>query len=452
MPFIPHTQEDTKTMLDDIGELSIEALFDEIPEELRNGQLQATPAGMSEMAMLRLMNERARQDVVQMSFLGAGAYEHHIPGAVWELASRGEFMTAYTPYQAEASQGTLQLIYEFQTMMTRLTAMDVSNASVYEGASALAEAMLMAVRANKKSRSKRLLCAGNVHPRYLQTCRTIITNQQIDIQEIPWRQDRGTLDPGYLDGMQGEDFAGLVIASPNFFGGLEDVDYLTDWAHEQGMLVIGVVNPTALGLLRPPGEWGDAGADIVVGEGQPLGIPVASGGPYLGYMCCRKAIVRQMPGRIVGRTVDLDGKEGFTLTLQAREQHIRRARATSNICTNQGLLVTAASIYMSLLGDQGLYSVAARCHHNTALLAKKVLALGNVSLRFPEPFFHEVVFELPKRAADVLAGMSSQQILGGYDLGLFDNRLENCLLVNVTETKTGGDIEHFVQSLAHALE
>ena len=200
MPFIPHTQEDTKTMLDDIGELSIEALFDEIPEELRNGQLQATPAGMSEMAMLRLMNERARQDVVQMSFLGAGAYEHHIPGAVWELASRGEFMTAYTPYQAEASQGTLQLIYEFQTMMTRLTAMDVSNASVYEGATALAEAMLMAVRANKKSRSKRMLCAGNVHPRYLQTCRTIITNQQIDIQEIPWRQDRGSLDPGYLDG------------------------------------------------------------------------------------------------------------------------------------------------------------------------------------------------------------------------------------------------------------
>jgi glycine dehydrogenase subunit 1 len=451
MPFVPHTEDDQATMLDAIGVPAIESLFDEIPTALRSGRLEQIPEGISEMAMLRLMSERASEDVVALSFLGAGAYEHHIPSAVWDITTRGEFMTAYTPYQAEASQGTLQLIYEFQTMMSRLTDMEVANASVYDGATALAEAILMAVRANKKSRSKRLLCAGNVNPLYLEACRSIVGNQQIEIETIPWLDDTGTLDVSYLDARSDEDFAGLVIAYPSFFGGLEDVDYLTDWAHNHGQLVIGVMNPTALALLKPPGQWGESGADIAVGDGQPLGIPVASGGPYLGYMCCRKAIVRQMPGRIIGRTVDLDGKEGFALTLQAREQHIRRAKATSNICTNQGLLVTAATIYLSLLGDRGLHAVAVNSHNGLFGLLERLTKLDGVSLRFSAPYFHETVLQLPVSADVVLDKMLHAGVLGGFDLGRLDASLANCLLVNVTETKTEQDLDHYAALLAEIL-
>ena len=227
---------------------------------------------------------------------------------------------------------------------------------------------------------------------------------------------------------------------------------LTDWAHDQNMLLIAVVNPMALGILRAPGEWGQAGADIVVGEGQPFGIPVASGGPYLGYMCCNKAIVRQMPGRIIGRTLDQDGREGFTLTLQAREQHIRRGKATSNICTNQGLLVTAATIYLSLLGDRGLASVATECHNGMLALIDKCRVRLDIHPRFSGPVFHEVAFELPARAADVLAAMADQDVLGGYDLGEFDARLANCMLTNVTETRTEADLDRFVEALAVALK
>ncbi len=450
MPFVPHTIEDERIMLDAIGVKSIEELFDEIPNDLRAGELEQTPTSISEMELLRLMNERARSDEVSLSFLGAGAYEHHIPGAVWDLVSRGEFLTAYTPYQAEASQGTLQLIYEFQTMISRLTGMDLANASVYDGASALAEAILMAVRANRKSKSKKVLCAGNVHPRYISACRVIVGPQNIEIEIAGWDQVTGKLDTTALP--SGEDYAALVIPYPNFFGGLEDVDTLTDWAHKEGALVIGVVNPMALGLLTPPGSWGESGADIVVGEGQPLGIPVSSGGPYLGFMCCKQAVIRQMPGRIIGRTIDLDGKEGFTLTLQAREQHIRRAKATSNICTNQGLLVTAAVIYMSLMGDEGLHEVAKQSHRGLMSLLDRVIGIQGVELRFPGPYFHEAAVKLPIPAKEVVTALAKQDVLGGFDLGEMDTSLGDCLLVNVTETKTDSDIDHFISSLTLALE
>lgn len=452
MPFVPHTQDDEASMLNAIGVADIETLFDEIPAELRSGRLLGVPAGISEMAMLRLMAERSAADSSGISFIGAGAYEHHIPSVVWDVASRGEFLTAYTPYQAEASQGTLQLIYEYQTMMSRLTGMEVANASVYDGASALAEAMLMGVRANKKSKSRRILCAGNIHPHYLKTCRTIVTNQQIEIDTVDWSEEYGTLSSSLWREREDQDYAALVVSYPNFFGGLDDVGKLTDWAHDQNMVLIAVVNPMALGILRAPGEWGQAGADIVVGEGQPFGIPVASGGPYLGYMCCNKAIVRQMPGRIIGRTLDQDGREGFTLTLQAREQHIRRGKATSNICTNQGLLVTAATIYLSLLGDRGLASVATECHNGMLALIDKCRVRLDIHPRFSGPVFHEVAFELPARAADVLAAMADQDVLGGYDLGEFDARLANCMLTNVTETRTEADLDRFVEALAVALK
>ncbi len=451
MPFVPHTKHDEQLMLDSVGVDSIEALFDEIPPELKSGVLDQTPTGISEMALLRLMNERAAGDEVKLSFLGAGAYEHHIPAAVWNIVGRGEFLTAYTPYQAEASQGTLQLIYEFQSMITRLTGMDVANASVYEGASALAEGILMSVRANRKSKSKRILCTGTLNPAYISACRNIVDNQKISLEMLPFDEDSGRTSLESLSPFEGQDIAALVVPYPNFFGGIEQIDALTDWAKAQGALVIAVVNPTALGLLKPPGEWGESGADIVVGEGQPLGIPLASGGPYLGFMCCKQSIVRQMPGRIIGQTVDLDGKPGFALTLQAREQHIRRAKATSNICTNQGLLVTAATIYMSLLGDTGLTSVANKCHENILALVKRATEIEGVSRRFTAPVFHEVVLELPRAPSEVLELMAKEKILGGFDLSLSeDPALENCLLVNTTETKIAEDIELFATTLEAA--
>ena len=440
MPFIPHTQSDIDAMLQAIGETCTAALFDEIPDDMRfKGELNL-PDSLSEMGLMRLMQQRARRDEVALNFVGAGAYEHHIPAAVWDLASRGEFMTAYTPYQAEASQGTLQLIYEFQTMISRLTRMEVANASVYDGASALAEAMLMAVRANKKNKSRLILVAGNLNPRYLKACQAIVKNQGLELRSVPFSSETGCIEWPVSDL---EDAAALAIAYPNFFGGLDAVDELTTLAHEQGALVIGVVNPTAMALLKPPGSWGEQGADIVVGDGQPLGIPLSSGGPYLGFMCCKKQIVRQMPGRIIGRTEDSDGTPGFTLTLQAREQHIRRGKATSNICTNQGLLVTAATIYMSLLGSQGLREVAVASHKGLGMLRSELAAIG-ITPRFNGPCFHEQVFELPVAADAMVDALLRESVVPGLSLAFMGERFAHSLLINVTETKTEEDFANLV--------
>jgi glycine dehydrogenase subunit 1 len=459
MPFIPHTETDTNEMLDAIGVASIEDLFDEIPAELRAKALDNVPPGQNEMAVTRLMHERANQDQQPLAFIGAGAYEHHIPAAVWELTTRGEFYTAYTPYQAEASQGTLQLLYEFQTMMAELTAMDVANASLYDGASALAEAVLMAVRANRKSKSRRILMPASVHPTYRQVVETIVRHQGIQLELLDYDSQGGHLNPVSLPADPG-DITALVIPQPNFFGVLEEVDALTDWAHNHGALVIAVVNPTALALVTPPGEWGVAektrGADIVCGEGQPLGAPLSSGGPYFGFMCCSQKHVRQMPGRIIGRTVDLEGKVGYTLTLQAREQHIRRSKATSNICTNQGLLTTAATIYMSLLGPDGLRQTAAQCHANTRTLIDKLTAINGVKTVFDRPCFHEAVLRLPKPAHEVLSALDERGIIGGYDLSqaypeLDFPELKNAILICATETKTTEDISQFETALREIL-
>ena len=441
MPFIPHTDADVKAMLKSIGVNSIDALFDEIPEKLRAGKLTQVPEGLSEMEVTRLMQARANQDGAYTNFIGAGVYEHHIPAAVWEIVSRGEFYTAYTPYQAEASQGTLQLLYEYQTMMASLTGMDVSNASLYDGASALAEAVLMAVRAHKKAR--KILMPSTVHPIYRRVVRAIVTNQNIELVEIPLCMECGNIIPDSLKQYEGGEFAALVIPQPNFFGVLEEVDALTDWAHAHNMFAIGLVNPTALAILTPPGAWGAKGADIAVGEGQPLGAPLSSGGPYYGFMCCKEALVRQMPGRIIGRTVDKDGKPGFTLTLQAREQHIRRSKATSNICTNQGLVVTASTIYMALLGPEGLERVARACHANTLALIEKLTAIKGVTRVFNHPVFHEAVLQLDVPVSETLRALEAQGILGGYDLTEHYPHLGQSLLVCATETRTQEDIEQY---------
>jgi len=449
MPFIPHTEEDIAEMLASIGAKSIEDLFDEIPKELVSGELTGVPPGLSEMEITRLMMERATKDGFYQSYIGAGAYEHHIPAAVWQITTRGEFYSSYTPYQAEASQGTLQLLYEYQSMMASLTGMDVSNASMYDGATALAEAALMAVRSHKTSR--KILIPKTVHPVYRQVVRAIVSNQKIEVVELPFDAKSGQADLEAISKSDYGDFAALVIPQPNFFGVLEQVDALTDWAHSKNALAIGVVNPTAMALLTPPGEWGSKGADIAVGEGQPLGIPLSSGGPYFGFMACKNDLVRQMPGRIIGRTTDLDNKEGFVLTLQAREQHIRRSKATSNICTNQGLMVTAATIYMSLVGPEGLRRIAAQSHANTLDLVEQLEKIGGVKRTFSGPTFHETALTLPKSTADVLSKLKQQGILGGFDLQGHYPELGNALLVCATETKIAGDLQNYANAMKQAL-
>ena len=315
-------------MLEAIGIKDTDELFEEIPSHLKISGLEGIPQGMTEMEISRLMHKRAAQNREAVCFIGAGAYEHHIPAAVWQLTTRGEYYTAYTPYQAEASQGTLQLTYEYQSMITALTDMDVSNASLYDGASALAEAVLMAVRGNRKSKSRRILLPRTVHPDYRKTADTIVSGQNIELVEVDYDRSSGTVQLDALKQAAGDDVTAVVIQQPSFFGTLEDVDAITDWAHENNALVISITNPLSIAVLKPPGQWGAAGADIACGDGQPLGAPLSCGGPYYGFLCCSQALVRQVPGRIVGRTTDVDGREGFVLTLQAREQHIRRSKAT----------------------------------------------------------------------------------------------------------------------------
>lgn len=452
MAFIPHTDDDVRAMLDTIGVKSIEDLFDEIPAKLRCGELAGIPPAISEMEVGRLMSERAAQDGRPLNFIGAGAYEHHIPAAVWAITTRGEIYSAYTPYQAEASQGTLQAIYEYQTMIASLTGMEVSNASLYDGASALSEACLMAVRAHRKSKSSRILVPRTVNPLYRRCTRAIVENQNLRLEDVPYDPATGRTLVDALRPWEGQDVTAIVIQQPNFFGQLEDVDALTDWGKKHGALVIAVVNPTSLALLKPPGEWGAGGVDIVVGEGQPLGVPLSSGGPYFGFMTTRMEHVRQMPGRIVGRTVDLDGRPGFTLTLQAREQHIRRTKATSNICTNQGLLMTAATIYMSLMGPQGLERVAAASMARTEELVQALVKTKGVKVAFAGARFHEAVLQLDRPAAAVLEQLAARKIVGGFDLSADYPELGSALLVCATETKTTADVAAYAAALADALK
>ena len=451
MAFIPHTAEDVEQMLGAIGARSIEELFDEIPAAVRAGPLAGIPEPLGEMAVGRLMMERALADGMSSAFIGAGAYEHHIPAAVWQLATRGELYSAYTPYQAEASQGTLQIIYEFQTMIASLTGMQAANASLYDGASAFAEAVLMAVRINRKSRSQRILVPRTVHPHYRSVAHAITSYQGIRLEEVEYDSRTGRTPLAALAAFDGEDLAALAIQQPNFLGVLEDVDGLSEWARARAIPIIAVVNPISLALLKPPGAWRGA-ADIVVGEGQPLGVPLSSGGPYFGFMATRMEHVRQMPGRIVGRTVDLAGREGFTLTLQAREQHIRRGRATSNICTNQGLMVTAATVYLALMGPRGLKRVAASCHARAHELLDALTGIAGVRAAFTSPYFHEAVLKLDRPAGPLLAALARCDIVGGLDLAPHYPELGHALLTCATETKTSADIAAYAAALRAVLQ
>jgi glycine dehydrogenase subunit 1 len=452
MPYIPHTEEDRDAMLQAIGVSNTDALFDEIPSSLNYAGFQNIPSGTNEMDMLKHTQSLANKNRNGICFIGAGSYEHHIPAAVWDIASRGEFLTAYTPYQAEASQGTLQLVYEYQTMMCELTGMDVSNASMYDGATALAEAVLMAIRVNKNSHTNRVLVAGTLHPFYRETLETIVRNQHIELITLPFDEHFGITALSALAPYADQDITALVIPHPNFFGALEEVDALTNWASDNQVISVACVNPVSLALFNPPGCWGQEGVDIVCGEGQPLGSPMASGGPYFGFLSTKMTHVRQMPGRIIGRTVDKDGKMGFTLTLQAREQHIRRAKATSNICTNQGLLVTAATIHMSLLGARGLQQVAAQCHHNTHELVEALTQIPGVTLVFKAPFFHEALLQINGDVDSIIQALADAGIAGGYALAPHYPHLKNTLLVCATEMRTKQDIQYYHDTLSAILK
>jgi len=451
MPFIPHTKEDIAEMLSILDVDEISQLFDEVPASLPQAELKDKALGMSELDITRHMQRREPVIAPGSCFIGAGAYEHHIPAAVWDIVSRGEYYSAYTPYQAEASQATLQLIYEYQTMISNLMGMEVANASLYDGASALAEAVLMSVRL-KRHRAKRILVPTNIHPQYRKVLETILKYQDIVLQELPYCSATGSLMVEALDDIDPKGIAAVIIPQPNFFGVLEEVDALTEKAKSLGALVIAQVNPIAMALLKEPGAWGKTGVDIVCGEGQPLGVPLASGGPYFGFMCCRKEYVRQLPGRIVGRTHDAQGREGFVLTLQAREQHIRRAKATSNICTNQGLMVTAATIYMSLLGASGLREVAVTSHQRAMQLLQALKTIEGVELAFQGPIFHEFVLRLTQPVDGVLKALQARGIQGGYALTKDFPELGESLLVCATETKTPQELQQYQDVLAVVLK
>lgn len=452
MPFIPHTEDDVKHMLESMDVPSVRALFDEIPASLTFEGFQHIPEGMSEMSMLKAAKKLATQNNTGLCFLGAGSYDHHIPSAVWNIASRGEFLTAYTPYQAEASQGTLQLLYEFQTLIAELTGMEVANASLYDGASALSEAVLMAVRLTRREQTHRILVPDSLHPHYRETLKTILSNQQIELISIPFDKETGVTLLSALEAYRKDTITALIIPQPNFFGCLEAVDALSDFAHEAGMLSIACVNPVSLGLLKPPSAWGKHGVDIVCGEGQPFGAPMAGGGPYFGFLSTQLKHVRQIPGRLIGCTVDKDGKRGFSLTLQAREQHIRRAKATSNICTNQGLLVTAATIHMCLLGPKGLFEVAKTAHLNTQKLIKALTSIPGVRQHFnTTPCFHEVVLQLPCSLETLIEAMGKKGILPGLELSTYYSDMPNTLLVCATEKYGEEEIEHYRKCLSEFL-
>jgi len=443
--YIPHTEKDCQKMLEVIGVKELEGLFEAIPKEYRLSQPLNLPKPLSEPDLIRHL-QRLQSDVFS-SFLGAGAYHHFIPAVVSNLTSRSEFYTAYTPYQPEISQGTLQAIFEYQTLMCQLTGMEVSNASLYDGASSLAEAVLMAHRITKR---KKILLSQAIHPEYRKVIQTYIYPDQQEIVLIPYKKNDGRMDERIFFDLLDGNVSAVVIQSPNFFGVIEDLPRIVEKVHQEGALMItGFSEAIAYGILRPPGELG---ADIVAGEGQSLGIPLSFGGPYLGIFTTREKFVRNMPGRLVGETVDLEGKRGFVLTLTTREQHIRRERATSNICTNEGLCALMATVFLSCLGKEGLKEMAVMNLGKTEYAKKVVSRIRGCKLAFSSPTFNEFVLEIDGDPEKVLERLKEERILGGLPLTKFYPEFDHHLLVAVTEMVTKEEIDCWAEALERALK
>ena len=439
MNYTPHTERDIQHMLNVIGVASTDDLFAPVPESLRLNALNLPP-GISEIEATAFAQSLTdHESETSLSFLGGGAYDHFSPSVVDAIISRGEFFTAYTPYQPEVSQGTLRAIFEFQSMICELTNMEVANASMYDGASALAEAVLMSVRLNNRTR---VLLPLSLHPFYRQVVATYVRGIDLELVDIPW-SDSGALDIAALKRELNDNTAAVVVQNPNFLGVLEHLDEIGDLVNNTRTAFLACVNPISLSAIRPPGDFG---ADIVVGDGQPLGLPLSYGGPYVGFFASRDAHVRKMPGRICGQTTDVDGKRGFVLTLQTREQHIRRERATSNICTNQTLCATAATVYLSSVGPQGFREVGELNWHQSHRALQALTSLDGVRQKFSGPVFNEFVLETDRKASDVLTALQHQGIEAGIDLGRFYPELENCILTCVTEKRTEADIDRLIDA------
>jgi glycine dehydrogenase subunit 1 len=442
--FTPHTSPERKEMLQAVGARSLEELFNAVPEKFRFPKIDLPPQKTemeiaAEMSELAYANESTR-DLI--SFLGAGAYNHYIPSAIDALVHRGEFFTAYTPYQPEVSQGTLQAIFEYQSLIANLTGMEVCNASHYDGATSTAEAVIMA-HSHFRGKRNKVIVSPAVHPHYRETIRTYM--QGVEEFSMTGDSNPDPLDPpDSLIELIDENTCLVTVSYPDFFGNIYDYAQLTKTAHAKGALVAVVINPIALGMLKPPSTFD---ADIVVGEGQPLGIPLSLGGPYLGLFATKKEFIRKVAGRLVGETVDQDGKRGYVLTLTAREQHIRREKATSNICSNQGLMALSSSIYLSLLGKQGLRQVAELCYQNAHYAAREIALIPGFSVCMDTPFFHEFMVCCPKPIDEINAHLLEHGILGGYDLEIDYPSMKNTMLVAVTEMNTKEDIDIFVDVL-----
>lgn len=441
MAYYPNTDDDRREMLDAIGVKNFEDLIKDIPQEIRLKEDLKIPAAMSELEVVKHLSSLAKKDVSTqdaVSFLGAGVYDHFIPSAVAALLGRSEFYTAYTPYQAEVSQGTLQSIYEYQTMICRLTGMDVSNASLYDAGSALAEAALMSVTHTGR---KRIVAAHPIHPLYLQVVRTYVHGQGFELVAVPSRD--GIADIDAMRKAVDDNTAAVMVQQPSFFGTLSDVFAIGEIAHSKNALYVVDVNPISLGLLVPPGEYG---ADVVVGEGQPLGIPQSLGGPFLGIFAVKEELIRRLPGRLAGVTVDAEGNRGFVLTLQTREQQIRRERATSNICTNEGLVMLAATIYMSLMGKEGIREVAGQSSAKAHYLAEQVAKIPGFSLKYQQPFYNEFLISTPVPAERIISAGVEKKFLAGIDV----ERLipgEKGLLIAATEKRTREEMDGFLELL-----
>ncbi len=445
MRYIPHTEQDIKQMLSDIGIKNVEQLFDSIPKSLRlQNKLLALPPSLSENELTQYLKGLQKRNTTSENgsiFLGAGAYHHFSPILIDHLISRGEFSTSYTPYQPEVSQGTLQAIYEFQTMICLLTGMEIANASMYDGASALAEAVLMANRINRRSE---FLVSRAVHPEYRIVVETYTRGSKFDLKEIPYTLE-GRTDLEFISQNLTENTAAVVLQSPNFFGNIEEYNSLKDVLSKNGtLLIVAVAEALSLGILKSPG---DHGADIVVGEGQSFGLPVSFGGPYVGFFSTREKYLRQMPGRLAGETQDQNGKRAYVLTLSTREQHIRRERATSNICTNQGLCALAATIFLSTLGKQGLREIAILNLRKAHYLKNRLANVAEFEIKFGSHSFNEFVLQCQQPAEVILKELKEDQIIGGYPLEQHYPELKNCLLVCATELNSQRDMDRLAGKL-----
>ncbi|MEA2236428.1 MAG: glycine dehydrogenase subunit 1 [Thermoanaerobaculia bacterium] len=447
--YISNASEDVREMLEVIGIDSIDRLFETIPDEVKLDALLDIPGPWSEIESRRWFRELAAKNksaVDHVSFLGGGSYLHYQPACIDQLLLRGEFLTSYTPYQPEVSQGTLQTIFEYQTHQCLLTGLDVANASLYDGSTGLCEAVLLAERVVRNR--KKVVIAKSVHPQYTETVRTYVQNLGYEIVEVGWTAD-GRVDTATLREACTSDVFAVAVQSPNFLGVIEDYDAIREVADAAGAVKIAVITEaTSLGILTPPGAHG---FDIAVGEGQAWGIPTQFGGPYVGFMVVKDALKRHMPGRLVGETVDVDGRRAYVLTLATREQHIRRGKATSNICTNEALIALGANMYLSLMGKEGLREVGEQCLQKAAYLRKKLNGVGSITLPFDGPVYNEIVVRTPFPAAEILADLEHEKILGGIPLGQFYDGHDHDFLVAVTELHTREQLDQLVAAISVAI-